>query len=212
MANPDPHPLDQMILEEYKSLRAEILQCLDKRVGIISLGLAAIGALCGGGVSALGGDHPKWLAAAIIIGFGVPVTSLYVLDVWFSEWRRLVRASWHNWYLELKLQQQFPGQVAPLEWEQRVRSGGPPYQELKAPFETTTWVFVGFATLSGLSGLYLLLRAAEESQFLSQGTLWSWWIPMAIVLTIAGLSHLIWRLRQTKKLATDYSTKPNLPG
>lgn len=210
MASPEPLPIDQMILEEYKGLRAEILQCLDKRVGIISLGLAAIGALSGGGVSALGGDHPKWLAAAIIIGFGVPVVSLYVLDVWFSEWRRLVRASWHNWYLELKLRQQYPGKVVPLEWEQRVRSEVPPYKELKAPFETTTWMFAGAAMISGLSGLYLALRAAEESHVLQKENIWLWWTPLAIVLIIALSSSLVSRLKQTKKLSTDYSTAPRL--
>ena len=200
--------LDHVVLEEYKALRAEILACLEKRVGIISLGLTAIGALVAGGMAPLARDHPNWLASAIIIGVGVPVTSLYVLDVWFSEWKRLIRASYHNWYLELKMQQLFPGAMPPLEWEQRVRSTEKPYRQLKTPYETTTVMFVGIALVSGLAGLFLFLKAAEEIRILGVRQLWCWWSLLALVLLAAACWHGYRRMKQTRELATDYSVKP----
>jgi hypothetical protein len=155
--------LDQVILEEYKALRAEIILSLEGRVSIVSLGFAAIGALLAGGVAALTRDKPYWLASALIIGIGVTLTSIYVLDVWTAETRRLLRASNHNCYLENKINDLFPGNVKPLEWEHRLRNDEA-YKSFLPSDKETPWIFLVVSLCSAVGGSILFWWGANKKE------------------------------------------------
>ncbi len=153
--------LDQVILEEYKAVRAEIILCLEGRVSIVSLGFAAIGALLAGGVAALSREKPYWLASALIIGIGVTLTSIYVLDVWTAETGRLLRASNHNCYLEKKINDLFAGSVKPLEWEHRLRTDEN-YKSFLPSDKETPWIFLVVSFFSAVGGSILFWWGANE--------------------------------------------------
>lgn len=159
---PKTSNIDQVILEEYKAVRAEIILCLEGRVSIVSLGFAAVGALLAGGVAALSRDKPYWLASALIIGIGVTLTSLYVFDVWTVETRRLARASDHNCYLEKKINKLFPGEVKPLEWENRIRNDEN-YKSLMPTDSETPWIFLQLSVISALAGSMLFWYGSSKN-------------------------------------------------
>lgn len=61
-----------LIVEEFKALRAEIVLCLERRVTIISFGLTAIAILTGAAVTSLNGNASRFLPSAVILGLMVP--------------------------------------------------------------------------------------------------------------------------------------------
>lgn len=195
VAEPKTSTLDQIIMEEYKALRAEIILCLESRVSIVSLGFAAIGALLAGGVAAMSRDKPQWFVSALTIGVAVTLTSLYVFDVWIVETRRLARASHHNCRLEDKINNLFPGNVKPLEWEHRVRTND--YNQILPPDkETPPKIFLLFSAGSALSGLFLFLKflwgtKAHPVPFLH--SLYQWRKPIGL-LGVLGVIVVLWRV------------------
>ncbi len=195
VAEPKTSALDQVILEEYKALRAEIILCLESRVSIVSLGFAAIGALLAGGVAAISRDKPYWFVSALTIGIAVTLTSLYVFDVWIVETRRLARASYHNCQLEDKISNLFPGNVKPLEWEHRVRTDA--YKQILPPDkETPPKIFLFFPVGSAIGGLFLFLIflwGTKEHPIHILRWLYQWRAPFAL-LGALGVLVVLWRV------------------
>ncbi len=174
--------LAQTILEEYKAIRAEITQSLESRVNILSFGFAAVVALLAGGVAALSSEKKKqWFVSAMLIGVGATMTSFFVIDAWKVETQRLQRASYHNYYLELKLSRLFPGDIAPLEWEQRVRTDL--YYKSLIPYDSgTPWIFIIFAIISAAGGSFLFWQGAKDHP-----SLHGWRIPVILLATLLTL-------------------------
>ena len=193
---------DQIIMEEYKALRAEIILCLESRVSIVSLGFAAIGALLAGGIAAMSREKPYWFVSALIIGVAVTLTSLYVFDVWMVETRRLARASNHNCQLEDKINNLFPGDVKTLEWEHQVRNGS--YRAiLPSEKETPPKIFLLFSVGSAIGGLFLF------SIFLSQTKahpipvvrlFYRWRKPLAVVSVLVVLLVVGLRIKEIQSI------------
>jgi|SRR5882724_6937617 len=154
--------LDQIILEEYKAIRAEIILCLDRRVSIVSLGFTAIGTLLAGGIALLGSKKEHWFVSSIVIGVGVTVTCLYILDVWMVESRRLARASYYNHYLELKIRNLYKSSTLPLEWEQRTKDKDGPYKRILSVDAGKPWIFLVVSVLAALSGLGLFWWGTKD--------------------------------------------------
>ena len=190
MAEPKTSTIDQIMLEEYKALRAEILLCLQNRVTIVSLGFAAIGALFAGSVAAMSREKPYWFFSALTIGVAVTLTSLYVYDFWIAETRRLARASNHNCELEEKINNLFPGNVKALEWEHRVRTD-PSYKKvLPAAMETPPRIFLLVSVCSSVGGLSLFLIflwGTREHSLLKLRWVYRWRIPFAVFGALAVL-------------------------
>lgn len=191
VAEPKTSTLDQVILEEYKALRAEILLCLQSRVSVVSLGFAAIGALFAGGVAAMSRERPYWFFSALTIGVAVTLTSLYVYDFWIAETRRLARASNHNCKLEEKINNLFPGNVKALEWEHKVRKD-PSYKEvLPAAMETPPRIFLLVSVCSAVGGLSLFLIflwGTKEHSLHKLRWIYPWRIQFAVLSVLAVLA------------------------
>ena len=193
VAEPKTSTIDQIILEEYKAIRTEIILCLESRVTIVSLGFAAIGALLAGGVAAMSRERPYWFLSALTIGVAVTLTSLYAFDVWIVETRRLARASYHNCQLENKMNNLFPGNVKPLEWEHRVRTDD--YKAILPPDkETPPKIFLLFSGGSAVGGLFLFLIFLWETKEHPIPTLrrfYQWRKPFAL-LGAVGVLAVLW--------------------
>ena len=196
VAEPKTSTPDQIIWEEYKALRAQIILCLESRVSIVSLGFAAIGALLAGGVAAMSRERPNWFVAALTIGVAVTLTSLYVFDVWTVETRRLARASYHNCQLEKKINKLVAGNVKPLEWEDRVRNDAAYIAILPRDKDTPPKIFLYFAVGSAVSGFILFLIfvwGTKEHPDLIFRRLYQWFMPFAL-LGALGVVVVVWRV------------------
>lgn len=75
-------------LEEYRALRAEIIQSMDDGNQVMSLGLASIGVVFGAAVSVKGTDVGFYVFVICL-----PVLSALVLSYWFAAQERIARAS-----------------------------------------------------------------------------------------------------------------------
>ena len=175
--------LAQIILEEYKAVRAEIILCLEERVTIVSFGFAAIGALLAGGVAALSRGKENWFLAALVFGL-VTLTSLYVFNVWIVDSQRLARASYHNYALEMKINNLYPGDVHPLEWEHNVREKTGNYKLFLPNDNGAPWIFLIISFVSAVVGLCLFCRGTKSHPHLR----WLRWLRVAIVPLIVLLS------------------------
>ncbi len=172
--------VDQIVLEEYKALRAEIILCLGNRVTIVSLGFAALGALLAGGLGLLGSAKPQLFISALIIGVGVSLTCLYVFDVWTVESRRLARASYHNCYLENKIERLLPGEVKPLEWEHKWRTNET-YKSILPSDKGVPWIFLFVPLVSIVGGSILFVRGANKEDY---PKFYPWRIPFALSVAL----------------------------
>lgn len=189
----------EIIMEEYKALRAEIILCLQQRVTILSYGLATIGLLVGAVVAALNVNYK--ISAGIIAGLGIPIASLFVLNVWLAETRRVRRASWYNWAIELRLEKELGRKT--LVWEQKIRKIGD-----KGLFFEHYYVIVSFfhaaALLSVVWGFILFWQS--KSRF---DAYFPWVSILATVLVVVLLLwHLWWAMGRVKWLRNEFDKQP----
>lgn len=75
-------------IEQYRSLRAEVLRAMEDANHVMNFGLASIGVMTGAAV--LTGDTPFGYAIVAIL---MPGLGLLVLSLWFAAHERVARAS-----------------------------------------------------------------------------------------------------------------------
>jgi hypothetical protein len=180
----DRSNLTQVILEEYKAVRAEIMLCLEERVTIVSFGFAAIGALIAGGVAALSRGKENWFLAAFVLGLGVSLTSLYVFNLWIVDSQRLARASYHNYALEMKINKLYPGDVLPLEWEHNVRETTGNYVKFLPSEKDAPMIFLIISFISAVGGSLLFWRGAKNHPILRRWRVAI--LPLFVLLSLWG--------------------------
>lgn len=102
-------------LEEYRALRAEVIQSMDDGNKIMAFGLAAVGLALGAGIS-----HKETLLGVAVLGFFLPVLSALVLSLWFAAQERIARASHYLSGVEERLKSVI-GDVEGVSWEAWLR-------------------------------------------------------------------------------------------
>jgi hypothetical protein len=103
-------------LEEYRALRAEIIQSMDDGNKIIAFGLTAVGLVLAAGLSSKGS-----VLSVLILGFILPVLSTLVLSMWFAAQERIARASHFLSGVEVRIKSSFDD-VASVSWEAWLRA------------------------------------------------------------------------------------------
>jgi|GEM_PF-4359062 len=190
-----------IVLEEYKALRAEVLLCLERRVTIISFGLTAIAVLATAGVTAL--NYEITSAAVLILAVLVPGTSAYVLALWLAETHRARRASHYLWRIERKLEKAL--ECRSLEWEGLLRQKKGIYALFRVHYYSTVGWFTFVLFVSAWAGLYILVE-----------DLTSWQRTVAnasisgLVSFIVSLLVLVWGLSKAKALTEIYNREPEV--
>jgi hypothetical protein len=171
-------PCDAMI-EEYKLLRAEVLQSTLHRLNVTAMGLATLVALIGGAVLAIvnGESH----AAAIVLAFAGPTVSVVILHLWVAETNRARRASWFLWGLSRRLNK-CPGTDG-MRWEEDLRMRGSPRPPRSAVARRNMHLFRGhyYAVLI-LFGV-VAVAAPFAALFL--------WPPPVLLAALVGIVILI---------------------
>ncbi|MGA2916014.1 MAG: hypothetical protein ABSE89_08325 [Sedimentisphaerales bacterium] len=194
---------EQIILEEYKAIRAEILLCLERRITIISYGLTSVGVLVGAGVTSLNYSHSEF--AILVFLVVLPVTALYVLNIWLAETHRVRRASHYNWYIEKKLAAVEEFADKPLEWESRIHDKNDPHRRFKHYNYTVCYFSLLFAISVGV-GLYLLLTSKLPKVSLGYRSI------ICIVVAVGfGIFILWWHIKKAQGLIDKFDEEPTYP-
>jgi len=90
----------EILFKEYDALREEIVSGISGRHTILSIGIAAIGLICTSAV-AFSKSAPELTGLIFILG--VPAMGIFVLFIWFGEYRRVQNAGIHLYDLESKI-------------------------------------------------------------------------------------------------------------
>lgn len=150
---PDGPSWLDVVLDEYRSLRQESLQAIDRQHRVLALGTATSGVLLGVGVRAASGS----LVAAILLNVLMPLLGAFVVLLWLGEFERMVRAGAHIAQLESRVASRFPAEPPPLTWETALREGDDDRRRIRRLYPTifAVIVFVLGATgaVAGLVGL-----------------------------------------------------------
>ncbi len=159
----DPNTTElELLVEEFKALRAEIILCLERRVTIISYGLATVGVLTLAAVTSLNGSAGQ-LAAAVILSAVIPAVSLYVVRIWLTETHRVRRASHYVGGLELRAKELTGRNL--LRWEQGIRAKDQVTQHFSEQYVWTVFFFTFMSGISVAVGLILLQSYIDLEQF-----------------------------------------------
>lgn len=106
---------EELDLEQFRSLRAEILRSMEDGNQVMAFGLTAMGLVLAAGVEARGE----------VLGFGVfavalPLMGIIILSMWFAAQERVARASYFITGVEERLSLSVKGEPG-LTWDRWLR-------------------------------------------------------------------------------------------
>jgi hypothetical protein len=181
LPNADPPP--QWVtaaLEEYKSLRAEIVDSIQAQRQIMQIGLTGLSVLIGLGLQ---GINP--LLAVLILALLVPTVAIFVTVGALGELFRAARASAFLAYREGIINLAIPGPAPAQEWEQWLRRRPIFIVRDRAEFLAVFSISTGSLAL----GFYLMFTSnlrAQQPAFLLVAL-----VVVAMVLwTVGPILHL----------------------
>jgi hypothetical protein len=106
-------------LEEYKTLRTEILNSIDARFKILAFGIGALAVVLAFTVKAVADREYKIAPAVSLIV--IPLLAWVTFHTWVAEVRRGRRASWYLMALERRINKDEGQEV--LMWHNIIREG-----------------------------------------------------------------------------------------
>lgn len=143
-------------LEEYRTLRDESLQAIDRQVRVLGLGTTASGVVLGLGVKA-GISSPT--ATVLLVGF-TPLLALFVCVLWLGEMERMVRAGAHIAKLERRISDRIDQHDPAMTWETSLRIDQPARRRVLTVYRAVFAILTLLATLgSVLGGLGIAWRS-----------------------------------------------------
>jgi hypothetical protein len=183
---------DQVLLEEYKAVRAEVTTSMQAQISVLAFGAATLGFSF---AAASQTSNAKFRDMFLLVL--VPLLCYLILTVWFAEVMRMLRAGTFLMRLEKRLDEEFG--YGALTWESTVFQGrcerGP------AAFLLDPDRFRMLAI-----GL-LFVTIAVTSIVIGWGSvsLYAWQHWFAVAALVAAIGVLVWlyvlRSRQVHKLA-----------
>jgi len=108
-------------LEEYRSLREESLQAIDRQVRVLGLGTTASGVVLGLGVK----TGTSVSTATILLVFFSPLLAFLVCVLWLGEMERMVRAGAQVATIERRISGRIDPSDPPMGWENSLRLNRP---------------------------------------------------------------------------------------
>lgn len=117
VAGPSP-PDDEFAVEQYRALRAEIIQSMDDGNAIMAFGLAALGLALTAAVQARESSY-----GFMLFGVVLPLLAALILSMWFSAQERTARASYFLTGIERRFSPATPTGHLEKGWEHWLRFG-----------------------------------------------------------------------------------------
>jgi hypothetical protein len=143
-------PVDwiEAALEEYRSLRDESLQAIDRQVRVLGLGTTASGIVLGLGIKA---GLSSSTAFALLVGFA-PLLALLVCVLWLGEMERMVRAGAQIALIEQRISRRIDPDDPPLSWETSLRSHQPSRRRILSVYRAIFGILGLIAATSSVLG------------------------------------------------------------
>lgn len=173
-----------IVMEEYRSLRQEILLSLQQGHSVLQFGLATAAILLGLAAQNL----TKGAGSIVLTVVVVPVVTLLVVVIWTGELRRTMRASCYLANeVEPRVHAVFPALPrAPLRWEYWLRQG----ENMK--FTDTYWAVPLLLALVGVAS-----AGVGVSELVARSAVW--WSMGAIVFELFTLMFTLSFFQRTRQ-------------
>jgi hypothetical protein len=182
-------------IEEYKSVRQESLDALDRQQTVAQYGLAAAGVVLGIGL--LAEEDGRTALAVIVLMVLAPLLALFGAHMLAAEAQRVARAGWYLRGLETRVNRRLPPHVEPLAWETLLATDGA--YRVQGYIEVVGIVIaVTVVTSVGIGG-YLLG---------SQGD-WGWLVAAVAVDAVLLAAFGLWARRTWVRLIWFSSASPD---
>lgn len=189
------HADDKVLLEEYKSIRAEVTASIQAQISILAFGTATLG-FSFAAASQTSNTSFRGMFLLVL----VPLVAYLILIVWFSEVMRMQRAGTFLMRLEKRFDEHFG--YGALTWEStifQVRSRGGPRAFFEDPDKFRTLaITLLFFTIAGTS---IVIGWGSTSSY---G--WQHWFALAALVTAAAAVAWLYVLREAevKQLARPW--------
>ncbi|MGQ0773291.1 MAG: hypothetical protein ACT4NY_02555 [Pseudonocardiales bacterium] len=161
-------------LEEYKSLRAEIVDAIQAQRQIMQIGITGLSVLVG-----LGLQRIDPLLAVLLLMILVPMLAIFITAGALGEFFRAARASSFLAYREEIINHYIPGPASAQEWEQWLRLQPVYTVRDRAQFLATFSITTGALTL----GFYTIFTSDFH---IDQ--------PVPLVFTLEAVAAILWAI------------------
>jgi hypothetical protein len=141
-----------VMIEEYKALRDEVVRTPSQRLQILSIGIASAAVLFAASINsiAVGNAHIVPGLALLLV---IPSVCWASLDTWIAEATRGRRASFYLWGIERRINRALGERV--LAWEEELRKRDDPQMYMFRGHYWHVWtVFTAIAAISAAVGGY----------------------------------------------------------
>ncbi len=139
-----------ILLEEYQTLRQEVMAAMGSRNSILSFGLAIIGAIFTASIATQTSTTTSLLASLILVLI-VPLISVSILFMWLGEYHRMQRAGKFLADLEEKVNEAASKEL--LTWESHLRDER---HHMTYPYNTTVLLLALISLASLIIGLFTM--------------------------------------------------------
>jgi hypothetical protein len=183
--NPDTAESLGVVIEEYRSLRQEILLSLQQGHSVLQFGLATAAILLGLATQKLS----TGIASVVLTVVVVPLVTLLVVVIWTGELRRTMRVGWYLAHeVEPRTRAAFPNvALSPLRWESWLRD------DHRRHFTDTYWAVPLLLCLVGVAS-----AAIGLSELFARFAIW--WCVLAILFDIVVLGATLGVFIRTRQV------------
>jgi Flp pilus assembly protein TadB len=144
----------EVVMEEYRTLRAESLQTITNKYLILTFGLGSIGFVFHAGISKVVPNNI--IITFLIFAIAIPLLSLIFLSLWLGETERMLRAGRYLTKIENEINEKFGEKI--LNWETSLREKKGHKQKTGQIIYPNQIVISLFLGISYFSPLYYFLN------------------------------------------------------
>lgn len=134
----------ELLLEEYKALRQEVVAAMSNRIATLTFGLASIGAILAASIL----TTKSGVLPGVMLALLVPTIAILVLFMWLGEYERMQRAGTFLMEIEARINREEQRRL--LTWESHLRFTG---SHMKSPYKATVSLLLLIGLISSIVGL-----------------------------------------------------------
>jgi hypothetical protein len=152
-------PVDalEIRLEEYKTLRQEILTAMSSRMSILTFGLASISLVLSASISKYTQDTRFGsLFPGLALSAAIPAFAIFILFMWLGEYERMQRAGRFLTTIEEKVN--WENRATLLTWETQLREK---LGHMAYPYNATVMLLLVISGLSQMGGLLMIFSPPD---------------------------------------------------
>jgi hypothetical protein len=140
-------------LEEYKTLRQEILTAMSNRISILTFGLASISLVLSASVSKYTHDDAGFgkVLPGLALSLAIPAIAIFIIFMWLGEYERMQRAGRFLTTIEEKVNWEKRSKL--LTWETQLRAER---RHMAYPYNATVMLLLVISWLSQMGGLMMI--------------------------------------------------------